>query len=431
MQETLRARIRLLGLLRWVERRRRYLLITFNCLSDAVPAGIALAAGWLVTTTESALADSGEPMQLARPLVALVAMFVLVELADSARGSLGRAAANDVERHVRQRIRQVSALSGAIDDLEDERFQDDLFSASSDDGERRKSAGTAAVGQLLLTSRFLGAILASLVVARFSPALALFLLSASLLGRATIRRQWIGLADIFLAHVPTLRRAEYFSELVVGAQAARDVRTYGLGKWLTERRQTVARSALVPLWQRRRAVLRKQGLAIFLSLGGSFAALLVPRLLASTGDMTVGELVTCLMAGFATLVIGSMGLEAFDIENGIVAAESYWRIEERRWDASARRIPDSPLTVPQIVFRDVTFSYRDREPVLSSLDLEIHPGEVLAIVGANGAGKTTLAKLLAGLYRPTSGAIEIDGQDLRYFSLAHWRTRLFEPPRVS
>jgi len=137
------------------------------------------------------------------------------------------------------------------------------------------------------------------------------------------------------------------------------------------------------------------------------------------------------MAGFATLVIGSMGLEAFDIENGIVAAESYWRIEERRWDASARRIPDSPLTVPQIVFRDVTFSYRDREPVLSSLDLEIHPGEVLAIVGANGAGKTTLAKLLAGLYRPTSGAIEIDGQDLRYFSLAHWRTRLFEPPRVS
>lgn len=50
---------------------------------------------------------------------------------------------------------------------------------------------------------------------------------------------------------------------------------------------------------------------------------------------------------------------------------------------------------------------------------------VLAIVGANGAGKTTLAKLLAGLYQPTSGAIEIDGQDLRYVSLVHWRTRLF------
>jgi ABC-type multidrug transport system fused ATPase/permease subunit len=62
--------------------------------------------------------------------------------------------------------------------------------------------------------------------------------------------------------------------------------------------------------------------------------------------------------------------------------------------------------------------------VLEHLDLTIPAGSSLAIVGQNGAGKTTIAKLLCRLYDPQSGAIEIDGIDLREFDLPSWRSRV-------
>jgi len=59
--------------------------------------------------------------------------------------------------------------------------------------------------------------------------------------------------------------------------------------------------------------------------------------------------------------------------------------------------------------------------VLDGFDLTIPAGSSLAIVGQNGAGKTTLAKLLCRLYDPRSGAIEIDGVDLRTLDIDAWR----------
>ena len=72
----------------------------------------------------------------------------------------------------------------------------------------------------------------------------------------------------------------------------------------------------------------------------------------------------------------------------------------------------------------MTFRYGDGAPVLDGLTLTIPAGTSLAIVGQNGAGKTTLAKLLCRLYDPESGAIEIDGVDLREFDVASWRERV-------
>jgi ABC-type multidrug transport system fused ATPase/permease subunit len=79
----------------------------------------------------------------------------------------------------------------------------------------------------------------------------------------------------------------------------------------------------------------------------------------------------------------------------------------------------------EIRFRDLTFAYPGSgSPVLKNFDITIPAGSSLAIVGQNGAGKTTLAKLLCRLYDPVSGAIEIDGVDLRELSIASWRRRL-------
>jgi ATP-binding cassette subfamily B protein len=79
----------------------------------------------------------------------------------------------------------------------------------------------------------------------------------------------------------------------------------------------------------------------------------------------------------------------------------------------------------EIRLRDVSFAYpAGGAPVLEGFDLTIPAGTSLAIVGQNGAGKTTIAKLLCRLYDPQSGAIEIDGVNVRELDLASWRSRV-------
>jgi ABC-type multidrug transport system fused ATPase/permease subunit len=82
------------------------------------------------------------------------------------------------------------------------------------------------------------------------------------------------------------------------------------------------------------------------------------------------------------------------------------------------------LPAHEIHFRDLTFGYPRGAPVLEGFDLTIPAGSSMAIVGQNGAGKTTLAKLLCRLYDPQSGAVEIDGVDVREFDLDSWRKRV-------
>src|SRR5260370_13470022 len=86
--------------------------------------------------------------------------------------------------------------------------------------------------------------------------------------------------------------------------------------------------------------------------------------------------------------------------------------------------PADATPAREIHLRDVSFAYPAGAPVLEHFDLTIPAGSSLAIVGQNGAGKTTIAQLLCRLYDPQSGAIEIDGVDIREFDLASWRSRV-------
>jgi ATP-binding cassette, subfamily B, heavy metal transporter len=79
--------------------------------------------------------------------------------------------------------------------------------------------------------------------------------------------------------------------------------------------------------------------------------------------------------------------------------------------------PGAPtLAVPHgaIRFRHVDFRYDPRRAILRDVDFSMPPGSKFAIVGSSGAGKSTIARLLFRFYDPQSGAIEIDGQDLRH-----------------
>jgi ATP-binding cassette subfamily B protein len=99
--------------------------------------------------------------------------------------------------------------------------------------------------------------------------------------------------------------------------------------------------------------------------------------------------------------------------------------------------PRNPVPVPStpkkgICFRQVTFRYPGtEEPVLDNFNLALPAGKIVAIVGDNGAGKSTLIKLLCRFYDPESGSIELDGIDLRNFSVKAFRrliTVLFQSP---
>ncbi len=94
---------------------------------------------------------------------------------------------------------------------------------------------------------------------------------------------------------------------------------------------------------------------------------------------------------------------------------------------AVKESPEAVVLPPvkgKVEFRDVHFQYEEGKPVLRGIDLEVSPGEVVAIVGPNGAGKTSFVNLLPRFYEPSAGAILIDGHDLREVTLGSLRTQV-------
>ncbi len=100
----------------------------------------------------------------------------------------------------------------------------------------------------------------------------------------------------------------------------------------------------------------------------------------------------------------------------------------------AMNLLDTPITINpgkvdlpiekvrgEIKFNNISFAYKDREPVIKNLSLEIPAGKTIAIVGSTGSGKSTLVKLLLRFYEVTSGTITVDNIDLEDINLQDLR----------
>ena len=137
-------------------------------------------------------------------------------------------------------------------------------------------------------------------------------------------------------------------------------------------------------------------------------------------DMTIGEftLYFGVITGFGQWLSQIVG-RVSSLSNANYRVDDYRYLVEMK-DHMKREIgaaiPD--LKDPcELRFEDVSFQYEGSEhAVLNHINLTIHKGEKLAVVGNNGAGKTTLIKLACGLLEPTSGRILLNGIDIREFN---------------
>jgi subfamily B ATP-binding cassette protein MsbA len=83
-----------------------------------------------------------------------------------------------------------------------------------------------------------------------------------------------------------------------------------------------------------------------------------------------------------------------------------------------------PTVDGYVSFESVWFEYEKGQPVLRGIDLQVEPGQMVALVGFSGSGKTTLISLLLRHYDPTSGKITVDGRDIRSVDLLSYRSQI-------
>jgi len=95
--------------------------------------------------------------------------------------------------------------------------------------------------------------------------------------------------------------------------------------------------------------------------------------------------------------------------------------EDHRIPDTGTHEVDRDRVAGQLSFRRVAFSYKENEPVIRDLSLEVKPGEMVAIVGYTGAGKTTIINLVTRLWDVDSGSISLDGIDIREIPLRDLR----------
>jgi ATP-binding cassette, subfamily B, bacterial len=224
------------------------------------------------------------------------------------------------------------------------------------------------------------------------------------------------------------RDADYAYRLAVDPPAAKELRIFGLPDWVLDR-FTVTRRRLHRL-QYEATRMRERSVLASLALVLAANVLVLWMISAAALDhrLALSGLVVYASAAVGTSVIAFGGLNwALDGAAAPVAAVA--RLTAAMGQAGTVTSGNQPADgrpAHQIKIRDLTFAYpaAPGRPVLCGLDLEIPAGSSLAIVGQNGAGKTTLAKLLCRLYDPQSGAIEVDGIDLRELDLDSWRRRV-------
>ena len=213
------------------------------------------------------------------------------------------------------------------------------------------------------------------------------------------------------------QRLSYARDRLVKYETAKDIRLFSMSNWFMDYLHENTESVMRIRKKIATKYLQVEVLSDFLGLlrDGIAYAFLIKQVL--DGALTVGEFTFYLacITGFSHW-LGFLGkdltlIHKSSIELGYL--QSFLNIPDQNSiqnNKSTQLLKGQP---PEIIFDDVSFRYPNSSNwTIKNLNLTIHPGEKLSVVGLNGAGKSTLVKMLCGFYPPTTGRILVNAIDV-------------------
>ena len=221
-----------------------------------------------------------------------------------------------------------------------------------------------------------------------------------------------------------MRRADYVDRILTGRGEQKEMRLFALHQTLSQRWRAMRRALRDQLWRQQKQLVRRElpvaGLRTGVSAGVAVALayFLGDRLLTPGRFVALFRGVDDMLGAGSSLGYHSMTLQNQNAEISYVREFLDLPEDDSAWlqQPPADREPTRPFPKPLregFAVGDIWFAYpaetENSRPVLRGVSLRLKPGERVALVGENGAGKSTLAKLLLGLYQPTSGEITVDG----------------------
>ena len=200
-----------------------------------------------------------------------------------------------------------------------------------------------------------------------------------------------------------------------GLQGVRVVKSFGREEYEMQRYDTAMEKTFRASLQM--AVYNSVFQAVMMFLGFSTIAAIMwygGREVIS-GHMTLAMITGFLMYGIsiAGSLAGMAGMYG-QVRSAIGGVQRVFEILDTNPDI--QDAPNAEILSPvrgQISFENVSFTYDGEDPVLQNISLDVHAGEILALVGPSGAGKSTIFNLIPRFYDPTGGLIRLDGHDLR------------------
>ncbi|HET6972769.1 MAG TPA: ABC transporter ATP-binding protein [Pyrinomonadaceae bacterium] len=404
--------------------------IALLIVQGLLPAATVYLTKLVVDGVVAALRN-GNSRPVLLPLLLLGGVLLLMEVVRNAINWVRTVQAELLQDHITSLIHEKSvAVDLAFYELSD--YYDHLHRARAE-ARYRPVALLGNLGALLQNSITLVAMGAILIP--LGPWLALALLLSTLPAFYVVVHY--ALAEYQWRQRTTAddRRAWYYDWVMTTAEAAAEIRLFGLGKHF----QSLHKTLRTRLRSERLHLTRRQGFAelaaslIALVIMGAALALMVLK--ASHGLVTLGEL-ALIYAAFNQ----GQGLMRTLLENaGQLYGNSLFLGNLFEFLAlqpnNCRGGPPWPPVLEiqrAITFNNISFSYPDASSkALDNFTMTIPTGNIVAIVGPNGAGKSTLLKLLCRFYDPDSGSIAIDGKDLKDFPTDDLRrliTVLFQQP---
>ncbi len=227
---------------------------------------------------------------------------------------------------------------------------------------------------------------------------------------------------------PVWRQVHYMTRITQDFDFAKDIRLFDLSGFLLKKQREIydRREERIDyskeLWFRHSLVV---GLLFLVGKGLIYGALFYAVLKKglSIGSFT---LYLALATAFSQSLLQFLHRYG-DYERASLEVDDFRTFMELDCREKEDTIPIPASREWTIEFHDVSYRYHKQEKnALDHLNLTLHPGEKLAVVGLNGAGKTTMIKLLLRLYDPTEGYITLNGVDIRRFSREEYY-RLFSP----